>query len=271
MAQQSSSGRGGTATAARNRSKSSGSMSASEIGQMTVDEIRARLRQRGVTGTSGLRKPDLVNALARAMRSDQRGGGGTAAGRRAPAAKKTTAAARKSTGGTRAGATTARTGTGPARGGTAAKRAAPAKRTSAAKKTGAAKKTTSARSRGGGQATKGPSRSLKYAQQINSPDERPERPGRSLVTRAHSVIQQWARDRQAKPATIEGTEKGDRPGVLTFNFPGWREGGRLRQITWDQWFKSFDVRKLNFIYQEQRSDGRQSNFFRVENPSREDA
>lgn len=31
------------------------------------------------------------------------------------------------------------------------------------------------------------------------------------------------------------------------------------------------IRGLNFIYQEQRSDGQQSNFFRLENPGREDA
>ena len=33
----------------------------------------------------------------------------------------------------------------------------------------------------------------------------------------------------------------------------------------------FNSRRLNFIYQEQRGDGRQSNFFRLENPNREDA
>lgn len=32
----------------------------------------------------------------------------------------------------------------------------------------------------------------------------------------------------------------------------------------------FDARRLNFIYQEERSDGRQSTFFRLETPDRED-
>jgi hypothetical protein len=58
--------------------------------------------------------------------------------------------------------------------------------------------------------------------------------------------------------------------VLRFDFPGY--GGRdLEEVTWDQWFKTFDERGLNFIYQEQTSDGRQSNFFQLENPEREDA
>ncbi|GAB3247629.1 hypothetical protein GCM10027452_45160 [Micromonospora halotolerans] len=101
-------------------------------------------------------------------------------------------------------------------------------------------------------------------------DDRPERPGRSLVTTNHEVIQRWARARNAKPATIAGTERDDRPGVLTFNIPGYRESSRIREVSWDDWFRTFDLRGLNLIYQEQMRDGRQSNFFRTENPNRED-
>ncbi|MDO3684686.1 hypothetical protein Q3W68_12555 [Micromonospora sp. C28ISP2-4] len=84
------------------------------------------------------------------------------------------------------------------------------------------------------------------------------------------MIQRWARERGAKPATIAGTEREGRPGVLTFNIPGYRESSRIREITWDDWFRTFDLRRLNLIYQEQMRDGRQSNFFRTENPNRED-
>ncbi|MFU8855019.1 hypothetical protein ACNAW0_29250, partial [Micromonospora sp. SL1-18] len=114
-------------------------------------------------------------------------------------------------------------------------------------------------------------RSVRSSQQITSLQDRPERPGRSLVTANHEVIQRWARARGAKPATIAGTEREGRPGVLTFNIPGYRESSRIREITWDDWFRTFDLRGLNLIYQEQMRDGRQSNFFRTENPDREDA
>ncbi|WP_244218751.1 hypothetical protein [Micromonospora arida] len=100
--------------------------------------------------------------------------------------------------------------------------------------------------------------------------DRPERPGRSLITANHEVIQRWARERGAKPATIAGTERDGRAGVLTFNIPGYRESSRIREITWDDWFYTFDLRRLNLIYQEQLRDGRQSNFFRTESPDRED-
>ncbi|GAB3857221.1 hypothetical protein GCM10029963_54930 [Micromonospora andamanensis] len=105
---------------------------------------------------------------------------------------------------------------------------------------------------------------------ISSLQDRPERPGRSLVTTNHDVIRRWARERGAKPATIGGTEREGRAGVLTFNIPGYRESSRIREITWDEWFHTFDMRRLNLIYQEQLRDGRQSNFFRTESPDRED-
>lgn len=113
------------------------------------------------------------------------------------------------------------------------------------------------------------SKSLQYAQEITSTDEEPEREGRSLVTTDHEVIRQWAEARGGRPATVEGTEHGDRLGVLRFDFGD--KTDNLREVSWEEWFRTFDERGLNFVYQETRSDGRQSNFFRLENPNREDA
>jgi Rho termination factor, N-terminal domain len=130
----------------------------------------------------------------------------------------------------------------------------------------AASKPTGGGARRGGSSSK----SLRYSQEIRSVDDRPDRPGRSLVTTNHEVIMRWARARGGTPATAPGTEHDGRPGVLRFDFPGY--GGRaLQPISWDQWFRSFDERGLNFLYQEQTSNGRQSNFFVLENPAREDA
>jgi hypothetical protein len=70
---------------------------------------------------------------------------------------------------------------------------------------------------------------------------------------------------------VKGSRHDDHVGVLRFDFPGYAEGGNLEHISWDDWFKAFDERKLEFIYQEHLSDGRMSNFFRLENPAREDA
>ncbi|MEU1966560.1 hypothetical protein ABZ541_09595 [Micromonospora sediminicola] len=286
---------------------------------MKVDDIRNQLRRRGVSGTSALRKPELVKTLARTMRSEGRGGAArrstgpagrpaakkTTAAKKTAAAKKTTAARRKATSpaksapaaratgarakatGTRraaparAKATASRAKAAPARAKAAPSRAkaapsrakaAPSRAKAAPSRAKAAPARKAASARAQAAPTLGPasSRSIGSSQLITSLADRPERPGRSLVTRNHEVIQRWARARGAKPATIAGTERGDRPGVLTFNIPGYRESSRIREVTWDDWFRTFDSRRLNLIYQEQMRDGRQSNFFRTENPNRED-
>lgn len=105
---------------------------------------------------------------------------------------------------------------------------------------------------------------------VHDPSEEEDREGQTLVTRDHDVIREWAERRGAQPATVEGTEHGDHLGVLRFDFPGYG-GQTLRKVTWDEWFKTFDDRGLNFIYQEHRSNGSDSNFFRLENPDRDDA
>jgi len=114
--------------------------------------------------------------------------------------------------------------------------------------------------------------SVKYSQEIESPDEHEEREGRSLVTRNHDVIRQWAEARGATPATIADTEHEGHLGVLRFDFPSGDSptNSRLEHVEWDEWFRTFDERGLNFIYQEHRMDGRESNFFRLQNPDNED-
>jgi hypothetical protein len=123
----------------------------------------------------------------------------------------------------------------------------------------------------GGRVRTGPdtSKSIKYSQEVTSPEDEPEREGRSLVTTHHEVIKQWAEERNATPATVPGTEHDDHLGVLRFDFGG--DSDQLRHVSWDEWFATFDERRLNFVYQEQRSDGNQSNFFILESPDREDA
>jgi hypothetical protein len=90
-----------------------------------------------------------------------------------------------------------------------------------------------------------------------------QRPGDD-EPRCHPAV---AERRDAVPATVEGTEHGDHLGVLRFDFGG--DSERLQQVSWQEWFETFDARRLNFLYQEERKDGRQSNFFRFESPDRE--
>lgn len=113
-------------------------------------------------------------------------------------------------------------------------------------------------------------KSLQRAKWIDSPDDKPDRKGQTLATRNPEVIRRWAEERGARPAAATRGPDG-RPRVLTFDFPqGGREEG-LEEISWDEWIRTFQDRDLIFVFQESTRDGRQSNFFRLVNPAREDA
>jgi len=114
------------------------------------------------------------------------------------------------------------------------------------------------------------SKSMKYAREVRSPDEIPDEPGQTLVTTNHDVIRRWAEERSAVPATVVGTEHEGHSGVLTFDFPPVGDNDRLKQMSWDEWFETFDRRKLNFVFQEKLANGHQNNFFQLENPDRDD-
>lgn len=111
--------------------------------------------------------------------------------------------------------------------------------------------------------------SVDRAKWVGSIEEHEGHQGETLATRSHEVIQQWAKDRGAKPATVPGTEHEGRPGVLRFEFPGGQKG-RLMEVEWDRWFDTFDTRDLVMLFQERLSNGSRSNFFRFISPHRED-
>ena len=64
------------------------------------------------------------------------------------------------------------------------------------------------------------------------------------------------------PATVAGRRSGRRLRVLRLDFPGYG-GDNLEEVSWDDWFATFDERDLDAVYQEHTSDGRRSNFFRL--------
>jgi hypothetical protein len=119
----------------------------------------------------------------------------------------------------------------------------------------------------------GLSDSTKRAKWIHSPDEKADRDGQTLASRSHEVIRHWAEERGGRPATVRGSEHEGHPGVLRIIFaqPGSRADSNLEEISWDDWFRTFDARELVFLFQDPMSDGTQSNFFQLDSPNRENA
>ena len=89
----------------------------------------------------------------------------------------------------------------------------------------------------------------------------------SHTTTDHDTIREWAEARDGYPATVADTEtKGGDPGVLRIDFedpsekqPNTPDQG-LHRITWEDFFEKFDEADVQFLYQEQTSDGGTSRF-----------
>jgi hypothetical protein len=80
----------------------------------------------------------------------------------------------------------------------------------------------------------------------------------TAATRDHALIQRWAAQHQAEPATGERTASGestvslnDGGAGIRFNFPA---AGRFRPITWDEWFANFETHELVFVFERDRAN-----------------
>ena len=76
----------------------------------------------------------------------------------------------------------------------------------------------------------------------------------------HKVIQKWIEDRQGRPSVVKGTEGEDGEGILRVDF-GPKED-KLEEISWEEFFETFEDRKLAFLHQDKTADGKKSRFFK---------
>ena len=85
------------------------------------------------------------------------------------------------------------------------------------------------------------------------------------TTTDHDEIRRWVEQHDGKPASVKGTDSGDRAGVLRIDFPGGAGQDQLEHISWDDWFAKFEDNGLAFLYQEQKASGEDSTFFKLVN------
>lgn len=85
----------------------------------------------------------------------------------------------------------------------------------------------------------------------------------SHTTTDHDEIRNWVEEHDGQPATVRGTSEGDEPGVLRIDFPGGTGTDQLEHIDWEEWFAKFDQNDLAFLYQERKSSGEDSTFFKL--------
>jgi hypothetical protein len=69
------------------------------------------------------------------------------------------------------------------------------------------------------------------------------------ITTDHETIRQWVEERGGYPATVKRTSRGEEPGILRIDYPGYSGEQSLQRISWDKFFEKFDAQDLAFTYQ----------------------
>jgi hypothetical protein len=75
-------------------------------------------------------------------------------------------------------------------------------------------------------------------------------------TRDHERIRRWVEERGGRPAVVRGTQ------ILRIDFedPNGSIDENLQPVPWEEFFRLFDERSLDFLYQEKTQDGKVSRF-----------
>jgi len=81
----------------------------------------------------------------------------------------------------------------------------------------------------------------------------------SKITADHEVIRKWVEERGGRPAVVKGTG-GREGGILRLDFPPVGTKPNLEEISWEDFFKIFENKKLAFLYQERTATGELSRF-----------
>jgi hypothetical protein len=82
----------------------------------------------------------------------------------------------------------------------------------------------------------------------------------AIATTDHNVIRQWAESRNGHPAVVKSTQGAQRGagGLLRIDFGPAEDS--LEEVSWDDFFATFDENELAFLYQEETASGGKSRF-----------
>lgn len=72
------------------------------------------------------------------------------------------------------------------------------------------------------------------------------------VTTDHETIRKWAEKKGGKPAAVACTHQGADVGIVRIMFPNapQSEHRALTEISWEEFFREFEQRKLALLYEE---------------------
>ena len=70
------------------------------------------------------------------------------------------------------------------------------------------------------------------------------------TTTDRNKIRKWVEARGGHPARVAESGKGNDPGILRIDYPGFSGEGTLEPIEWDEFFEWFERDNLAFLYQD---------------------
>jgi hypothetical protein len=85
----------------------------------------------------------------------------------------------------------------------------------------------------------------------------------SNQTHNHQTIREWAEQRGGVPARVMGTEINGDAGILRIHFPKFSKNEELQEISWEDFFNDFEKDRLDFLYQDHKTNGEQSTFYKL--------
>lgn len=83
------------------------------------------------------------------------------------------------------------------------------------------------------------------------------------TTTNHKEIRKWVEARGGQPARVKRTGRGSDQGILRIDYPGFRAEEALEQISWPEWFDTFEEHELAFVYQDRVRTGAMSRFSKL--------
>lgn len=68
----------------------------------------------------------------------------------------------------------------------------------------------------------------------------------------HETIRRWAESKGGRPAAVDRTHSGDDVGLIRIMFPDAPNShhGSLVEISWEEFFKEFEAKKLALLFDE---------------------
>jgi predicted YcjX-like family ATPase len=87
--------------------------------------------------------------------------------------------------------------------------------------------------------------------------------GKSRYTLDPETIRRWVEERGGRPAVVKVRSRSDYDAAAPrIDFPQYRSTGVLQRISWEQFFRKFDEKRLAFVYQERTRSGQLSRYFK---------